>query len=134
MTATPLASPRVGTHVPGPPSRSEGQLRLRPTQVTALGTVIATSDGTLAVDVRRSNLDTLRGSRVVLAATRTKVLRAGVRATLADIEPGDLVLVQAFASAGQADGHLTATRIHHLRPIKGGRAVPPAGRAGQPVG
>jgi len=52
---------------------------------------------------------------------------------LADIEPGDLVLVTAFAPAGQADGHLTATRIHHLRPVKGGRATHPVRRP-QPVG
>jgi hypothetical protein len=93
--------------------------------VTALGTVIATSDGTLAVDVRRSNSDALRGSRVVIAAGRAKVLRAGVRATLADVEPGDLVLVQALASGANADGHLTALRIHHLRPVRGGRTAQP---------
>jgi hypothetical protein len=113
MTATPLASPRVGTLVPGSPPR--------PSQVTALGTVIATSDGTLAVDVRRSSLDALRGRRAVLAAGRAKVVRGGARATLAEIRPGDLVLVHALTN-GAADDHLTAVRIHHLRPVKGARA------------
>jgi hypothetical protein len=130
MTAIPLASPRAGTHVPGLPSRSgtvqvpagEGQLRPRPSQVTALGTVIATSDGTLAVEVRRSSLDSLRGSRVVMAASRAKVLRGGRRATLAAIEPGDLVLVEALSS-GIPDEHLTAVRVHHLRPVKSGRTA-----------